>query len=64
MIVVGVLTLQNENEVAGCPAGAKLYLDVRKRFWCAIARWGDQIMLAHDTSQRAKRGDFFKTYLL
>lgn len=59
MIVVGVLTLQNENEVAGCPARAKLYLDPSKKFWCAIVRWGDQIMLAHDTSQRASKEETF-----
>lgn len=58
--MVEVVTLQNENEVAGCPAGGELHLDLSKKFYCAIARWEDQIVIAHDTSQRATRGDFFE----
>lgn len=59
MIMVGLVTLQNENKVAGWLVGAELYLDLSKKFWCAIARWDDQIVIVHDTSQRATRGDFF-----
>lgn len=62
--MVGVVTLQNENEVAGCPVGAELHLDLSKKFWCAIARWEDQIVIAHDTSQRATRTDFFNGFAI
>lgn len=58
LIMVGLVAIQNEKEIAGCPMSTKPYLDTSQKFWCAIVRLSDQIVFVYYTSQKARRMDF------